>query len=134
VSKVKLSKLSAVAILLVVFSSPWITDFILACNFNSCEVAFSTQNHHDKNSKSDGCCSDDNNCCCDKISLSLLSDLPVIITPSFQHQVKTHNSSIFIDNNDSIKDDYLSQKRTPYQLKLPPKIPDIRVFIQSFII
>lgn len=148
--KLQISKLFIVTSLLVAFSSVYITDHLCLCNLKHPELTTLEQNHHhskknhydvnnageyhnNKNSKPDGCCSNGCNCCKDLTSY-FIADLPKL-TPTCELKIKSFNTPFFIHNIDIPKHEYQITQFTPYQYKLPPpKIPDIRVFIQSFIL
>jgi hypothetical protein len=134
-NKADISKLPIVTMLLAVFTVAILAEFPIDCSVNHCEITASVQSHHhDMVSKSDGCCSENDSCCCEKSSLALISDLPKIITPTFQYKVKTFNTPLFAHHNSLANTDYIFEQFTPCHTKIPPKIPDIRVMIQSFII
>ncbi len=149
--KLQILKLFIVTILLAAYSGIYITDYLCLCNLKHPELStleqnhnHSKKNHHDennagechnnKNSKPDGCCSNGCNCCKDLTSY-FIADLPKLINPTLQFKVKTLNTPFFIHNINIPKHEYITSQFIAYQYKLPPpKIPDIRVFIQSFIL
>lgn len=148
--KLQISKFLIVAILLAAYSGIYTTDFLCFCNLKHSELIASEQtNHHskkkdhienitgkhhdNKDSKSNGCSS--NGCdCCNELTSIFVADLPKIITPTFQNKVKTFNTTFFIHNITLPKHDCITEQLLNNYKLPPPKIPDIRVFIQSFII
>jgi hypothetical protein len=144
----KPTKLIYVAILLAAYSSIYINDFLCSYDHGLVQI---TQQHdnrgghnphnqtsatdqthnrshsHDNNSNDDNCCKD--------LTDSFLFDLSRLISPTFELKIKTFNAPFSIYN---INTQGLKNKNTQFivqQYKLtPPKIPDIRVLIQSFII
>jgi hypothetical protein len=146
--KLKPSKLFIVAILLAAYSSIYITDFL--CSFEFSFVQLSQQHanlgehnphndastpeqtHNDSHSHDNN--PNDENCCKD-LTDSFLSDLSRLISPTFELKIKTFNAPFCIYNINISGHKYINTQFIVYQYKLtPPKIPDIRILIQSFII
>jgi|GEM_PF-6028960 len=131
----KISKLSLVAIILAAFAMASVSDLPVFCDMGECEMAMATESHHhDSNQDSDGCCSNGDDCCCETLSIPLLVDMPKLVVPTPQYKVNTFSESLCARYNNTTNPEYASGRLTPYQSKPPPKIPDIRVFIQSIII
>jgi hypothetical protein len=146
----KLSKLFIVAILLAAYFSVYITDFL--CNFEHGFVQLSQQHlnkgghdHHNDTSKphqthnhigshSHDNNSDDDNCCKD-LTYSFIYDLSKLISPTLELKSKIFNAPFCIHYIDVPEYEYFPSQFMAYQYNLPPpKIPNIRIFIQSFII
>jgi hypothetical protein len=142
--KLQPSKLFIVAILLAAYSSIYFIDFL--CSFVELshehanigehnphnEASTPDQTHRDSHSHNNN--SNDNNCCKD-LTDSFLSDVSRLVSPTFELKIKTFNTPFCIYNINIPGHKFLNTQFIVYQYKLaPPKIPDIRILIQSFII
>ena len=159
-TRVSLSKSLTVAFLLSVVSFAYITNISCVCDMSACsesdiQISFDSHNnghsdhstsdhhsenmnmkghHHPSNSQDDGCCSDSDDCTCDQAAFTLLSDLPKLLLTPTNLKVKNFNSSVPVTNDLFITQDFFYEQESTSLNDPPPKIRDIRIFIQSYLI
>ena len=131
---------------LVAFTSTYILDFLSICPLDTCASMSMTMKNSGKDivaenssseqaGKSCSCCVDDQNCCDNDANLSQHPEITKLITTPVDIRIKSlMNYNLPKDNFLVINHRVLSENLAKTYQYPPPKIPDIRVFIQSFII
>jgi hypothetical protein len=145
VKKIGILKLLFAALLLGTFSFTYVNDFLNLCEVERCGMnpengyknleGTASNKPQKKNRKKCPCCVFEGDCCSDDSEISATPDLPKIITSPYRLKLKTFKAlgiavPSYFDRDVSLKANILINQ---YSLP-PPKIPDIRVFIQSFLI
>lgn len=132
--------------LLTAFSFNLLQQVVCFCGSEQCSVLKITPNHHlHKNNfkkSTKHCCSkknktnnhkNDNQCACEKININLISEKPKVLSSHFKINTKIFNTTLFNATWVALKIEICPTHFFPVNYKHPPpKIPDIRVFIQSF--